>query len=50
MASAVVGLKQETLTPCQSHNYKSIDFKFGVGDYIPKFIKPCQIRFRSDEL
>jgi len=30
MASAVVVLKHETL--CQSHNFISIELKFGVGD------------------
>jgi len=33
MASAVVVLKHENLTLRQRHNYISIDFKFGVGDY-----------------
>jgi len=41
MASAVVVLKHETLTPSQSHNYMSIDFKFCVGDYVPKFTNPA---------
>jgi len=34
MASAVVMLKHETLTLRPSHNFISIDFKFGVGDYV----------------
>jgi len=34
MASAVVELKHETSTLRQRHNFISIDFKFGVGDYI----------------
>jgi len=32
MASAVVVLKHETSTLRQSHNFISIDLKFGVGD------------------
>jgi len=34
MASAVVVLKHETSTLRQSHNFISIDLKFGVGDYV----------------
>jgi len=34
MASAVVVLKHETSTLRQRHNFTSIDFKFGVGDYV----------------
>jgi len=33
-ASAVVVLKHETLARRQRHNFISIDFKFGVGDYV----------------
>jgi len=33
MASAVA-IKHETSTLRQSHNLISIDFKFGVGDYV----------------
>jgi len=34
MASTVVVLKHEISTFRQSHNFISIDFKFGVGDYV----------------
>jgi len=34
MAADVVVLKHETSTFRQSHNFISIDFKFGVGDYV----------------
>jgi len=34
MASAVVVLKHETPTLRQRHNFISIDFKFGVVDYV----------------
>jgi len=34
MASAVVVLKHETSTIRQRHIFISIDFKFGVGDYV----------------
>jgi len=34
MASAVVVLKHETSTLRERHNFISIDFKFGVGDYV----------------
>jgi len=34
MASAIVVLKHETSTLRQRHNFISIDFKFGVGDYV----------------
>jgi len=34
MACAVVVLKHETSTLRQRHNFISIDFKFGVGDYV----------------
>jgi len=32
IASAVVALKHETSTICQSHKFISIDLTFGVGD------------------
>jgi len=34
MAYAVVELKHETSTLRQSHNFISIDFTFGVDDYV----------------
>jgi len=34
MASAEVVLKLETSTLRLSHNFISIDFKYGVGDYV----------------
>jgi len=37
MDTTVEVLKYETLTPRQSHKYVSTDFKFGLGDYVPKF-------------
>jgi len=40
MASAVVMLKQETSTLSQSHNFISIDFKYGVGDYVTEVTSP----------
>jgi len=40
MASAVVVLKHETSTLRQSHNVISIDFKFGVGDYVREVTSP----------
>jgi len=47
MVPTVEVLKHEIATPLQSHNYKSIDFKFGDGDYVHKFINPAVIRFCS---
>jgi len=38
MASAVVGLKHGTSTLHERHNFISIDFKFGVGDYVREVI------------
>jgi len=44
MASAVVVLKHETSTLCQSYNFISIDLTFGVGDYTSRRLyQPCQI-------
>jgi len=40
MASAVVVLKHETSTLRQKHNFISIDFKFGVGDYVREVTNP----------
>jgi len=34
MASAVVVLQHETTTLHQCHNFISIDFKFGMGNYV----------------
>jgi len=49
MASAVVVLKHETSTLCQRHNFISIDFKFGVGDYVRDYHIPWQSWFGSDD-
>jgi len=43
MASAVVMLKHETSTLRQSHNFISIDFKFGLGDYVKEVTNPVQV-------
>jgi len=43
MASAVVVLKHETSTLRQRHNFISIDFKFGVGDYVRKITNPDKV-------
>jgi len=40
MASAVVVLKHETSTLCQTHNFIQIDLKFGVGDYVREVTSP----------
>jgi len=42
MASAVVVLKHETSTLRQSHNFISIDFKFGVGYYVREVTSPAK--------
>jgi len=49
MASAVVVLKHETSTLRQSHNFISIDFKFGVGDYVREVTNPAKVGSGSDE-
>jgi len=41
MASAVV-LKHETSTLRQSHNFITIDFKFGVGDNVREITNPAK--------
>jgi len=43
MASVVVVLKHETSTLRQSHNFISIDFKFGVGDYAGEITNPDKV-------
>jgi len=43
MASAVVVLKHETSTLRQRHNCISIDFKFGVGDYVREVTNPDKV-------
>jgi len=48
MASAVVVLKHETSTLRQSHNFISIDFKFGVSDYVREVTSPA--KFGSDPM
>jgi len=40
MASAVVVLNHETSTLRQSHNFKSIHFKFGMGDNVREVTNP----------
>jgi len=42
MTSAVVVLKHETSTVRQRHNFISIDFKFGVGDYVREVTSPAK--------
>jgi len=48
MASAVEVLKHETSTLRQSHNFISIDFTFGVGDYVREITSPA--KFGSDPM
>jgi len=43
MASAVEVLKHETLTLRQRHNFISIDFKFGVSDYVREITNPDKV-------
>jgi len=43
MASAVVVLKHETSTLRQRHIFISIDFKFGVGDYVREVTSPDKV-------
>jgi len=43
MASAVVVLKHETSTLRQRHKFISIDFKFGVGDYVREVTNPDKL-------
>jgi len=43
MASAVVVLKHETSTLRQRHNFISIDFKLGVGDYVKEVTNPDKV-------
>jgi len=43
MASAVVVLKHETSTLRQRHNFISIVFKFGVGDYVWEVTNPDKV-------
>jgi len=43
MASAVVVLKHETSTLRQRHNFISLDFKFGVGDYVREVTNPDKV-------
>jgi len=40
MASAEVVLKHETSILRQRHNFISIDFKFGVGDFVREVTNP----------
>jgi len=42
MASASVVLKHETSTLRQSHNFISIDLKFGLSDYVRKITSPAK--------
>jgi len=48
MASALIVLKHETSTLCQRHNFISIYFKFGVGDYVREVTGPA--KFGSDPM
>jgi len=43
IASAVVLLKHETSTIRQRHNFISIDFNFGVGNYVKKVTNPDKV-------
>jgi len=43
MASAIVVLKHETSTLRQRDNFISIDFKFGVGDYVREVTNPDKV-------
>jgi len=43
MASAIVVLKHETSTLRQRHKFISIDFKFGVGDYVREVTNPDKV-------
>jgi len=43
MASAIVVLKHETSTLRQRHNFTSIDFKFGVSDYVREVTSPAKV-------
>jgi len=43
MASAFVVLKHETSTLRQRHIYISINFKFGVGDYVREVTNPDKV-------
>jgi len=43
LVSAVVVLKHDTSILCQSHNFISIDFKFGVGDYVREVTSPAKV-------
>jgi len=50
IASAVAVFKHKTLTPCKSHNYISIDFKFSEGDHASKFHVSNTVKFGSDPI
>jgi len=39
----IVVLKHETSTLRQSHNFISIDFKFGVDDYVRRVTSPAKL-------
>jgi len=43
MASALVVLKNDTSTRRQRHNFISIDFKFGVDDYVWEVTNPDKV-------
>jgi len=43
MASALVVLKHETSTVRQRHNFISIYFKFGLGDYVREVTNPDKV-------
>jgi len=47
MASAVVVLKHKNSTLRQRHNFISIDFKFGVGDYVKEVTSPAKFGLDS---
>jgi len=47
MASALVVLKHQNSTLRQRHNFTSIDFKFGVGDYVREVTIPDKVGLGS---
>ena len=46
MALVHAELTWQFSTPCQSSNYRLIDFKFVVGDYVPGYSNPAKFRLR----
>ena len=46
MALVHAELTWQFSNPCQSSNYRLIDFKFVVGDYVPGYSNPAKFRLR----